>query len=784
MGDAGNAKTVNGHGPAAKTDGETTNFNVKAGLAKMLKGGVIMDVVNAEQARIAEEAGACAVMALERVPADIRAQGGVARMSDPGMIKEIMETVTIPVMAKARIGHFVECQILEALGVDYIDESEVLTPADAVHHVEKHPFKVPFVCGCRNLGEALRRISEGAAMIRTKGEAGTGDVIEAVRHMRTVNSEISRAKGLSDMELRVMAKEIGASFELLKEAATLGRLPVVNFAAGGVATPADAALMMQLGCDGVFVGSGIFKSGDAAARAKAIVQAVTHFNDAKILAKVSTGIGEAMVGLNVGRVSESEKMAGRVRFLDLIKPFTPLLPEVASPETKIPFNQKLMWTGLTLLIFLVMSQMPLYGIVSSDTSDPMYWLRMMLASNRGTLMELGISPIISSGMVFQLLAGTHLIDVNLDLKTDRELYQTAQKLFAIIMSFGQAMVYVLTGLYGQPSDLGAGVCVLLIVQLVVAGLIVILLDELLQKGYGLGSGISLFIATNICESIIWKAFSPTTINTGRGPEFEGAVIALFHLLLTWPDKQRALREAFYRQNLPNIMNLLATLVVFAAVIYLQGFRVEIPVKSSRQRGMRGSYPVRLFYTSNMPIMLQSALSSNIFLVSQMLYSRFSENLLVKLLGVWEPRDGSAQLYAASGIAYYMSPPLNFSEAIMDPVHTAIYIVFMLVACAVFSKTWIEVSGSAPRDVAKQLKEQGLVMAGHREQSMYKELKRVIPTAAAFGGACIGGLSVASDMLGALGSGTSILLAVTIIYGYFEIAAKEGDMAGLKGMVMG
>ncbi|KAJ5906802.1 Protein transport protein SEC61 subunit alpha [Penicillium subrubescens] len=345
-----------------------------------------------------------------------------------------------------------------------------------------------------------------------------------------------------------------------------------------------------------------------------------------------------------------------LRFLDLIKPFTPLLPEVAAPETKVPFNQKLMWTGLTLLIFLVMSQMPLYGIVSSDTSDPLYWLRMMLASNRGTLMELGITPIISSGMVFQLLAGTHLIDVNLDLKTDRELYQTAQKLFAIILSFGQACVYVLTGLYGQPSDLGAGICVLLIVQLVVAGLVVILLDELLQKGYGLGSGISLFIATNICESIVWKAFSPTTINTGRGPEFEGAIIALFHLLLTWPDKQRALYEAFYRQNLPNVMNLLATLLVFAAVIYLQGFRVEIPVKSARQRGMRGSYPVRLFYTSNMPIMLQSALSSNVFLISQMLYSRFSDNLLVRLLGVWEPREGSAQLYAASGIAYYMSPP--------------------------------------------------------------------------------------------------------------------------------
>jgi protein transport protein SEC61 subunit alpha len=346
------------------------------------------------------------------------------------------------------------------------------------------------------------------------------------------------------------------------------------------------------------------------------------------------------------------------------------------------------------------------------------------------------------------------------------------------------VVYVLTGLYGQPSDLGAGICVLLVVQLVVAGLIVILLDELLQKGYGLGSGISLFIATNICESIVWRAFSPTTINTGRGPEFEGAIIALVHLLLTWPNKQLALREAFYRQSLPNITQLMSTVLVFAAVIYLQGFRVEIPVKSARQRGVRGSYPVRLFYTSNMPIMLQSALSSNIFLVSQMLHSRFSENLLVRLLGVWEPREGSAQLYATSGLAFYMSPPLNFTEALLQPFHTAVYITYMLVACAVFSKTWIEVSGSSPRDVAKQLQDQGLVMAGHREQSMYKELKRVIPTAAAFGGACIGALSVTSDLLGALGSGTSILLAVTIIYSYFEIAAKEGDMAGLKGMVMG
>ncbi|RPA87360.1 pyridoxine biosynthesis protein PDX1 [Ascobolus immersus RN42] len=287
------------------------DFQIKAGLARMLKGGVIMDVVNAEQAKIAEEAGACAVMALERVPADIRAQGGVARMSDPKLIKEIQAAVTIPVMAKARIGHFVECQILEALGVDYVDESEVLTPADHVNHVHKHTFKTPFVCGCRNLGEALRRISEGAAMIRTKGEAGTGDVVEAVRHIRTVNQEIRKAAAMDESELYVYAKEIGAPFQLLKETAKLGRLPVVNFAAGGVATPADAALMMQLGCDGVFVGSGIFKSGDAAKRAKAIVQAVTHYNDAKILAEVSEDLGEPMVGRTVESLAECEKLAKR-----------------------------------------------------------------------------------------------------------------------------------------------------------------------------------------------------------------------------------------------------------------------------------------------------------------------------------------------------------------------------------------------------------------------------------------------------------------------------------------
>merc|ERR1711967_159398 len=272
-------------------------FAVKVGLAQMLKGGVIMDVVNVEQARIAEEAGAVAVMALERVPADIRKDGGVARMSDPEMIKEIMQAVTIPVMAKARIGHFVEAQILESIGVDYIDESEVLTPADEIHHINKHKFGVPFVCGCRDLGEALRRVAEGAAMIRTKGEAGTGNVVEAVRHCRSVQGAIKRIKSMDEDELFVLAKEMRVPYDLVMKTKELGRLPVVNFAAGGVATPADAALMMQLGVDGVFVGSGIFKSANPEARARAIVQATTHYKDPKTLMDVSTGLGPAMVGI-------------------------------------------------------------------------------------------------------------------------------------------------------------------------------------------------------------------------------------------------------------------------------------------------------------------------------------------------------------------------------------------------------------------------------------------------------------------------------------------------------
>uniref|UniRef100_A0A2K6EII5 SEC61 translocon subunit alpha 2 n=1 Tax=Propithecus coquereli TaxID=379532 RepID=A0A2K6EII5_PROCO len=404
-----------------------------------------------------------------------------------------------------------------------------------------------------------------------------------------------------------------------------------------------------------------------------------------------------------------------VKFLEVIKPFCAVLPEIQKPERKIQFREKVLWTAITLFIFLVCCQIPLFGIMSSDSADPFYWMRVILASNRGTLMELGISPIVTSGLIMQLLAGAKIIEVG-DTPKDRALFNGAQKLFGMIITIGQAIVYVMTGMYGDPAEMGAGICLLIIIQLFVAGLIVLLLDELLQKGYGLGSGISLFIATNICETIVWKAFSPTTINTGRGTEFEGAVIALFHLLATRTDKVRALREAFYRQNLPNLMNLIATVFVFAVVIYFQDVSGGGPARS---------YPV-------------------------------------------------------GGLCYYLSPPESMGAIFEDPVHVVVYIIFMLGSCAFFSKTWIEVSGSSAKDVAKQLKEQQMVMRGHRDTSMVHELNRYIPTAAAFGGLCIGALSVLADFLGAIGSGTGILLAVTIIYQYFEIFVKEQAEVGGMG----
>eukprot|EP00808_Paulinella_micropora_P003461 g21332.t1 len=464
----------------------------------------------------------------------------------------------------------------------------------------------------------------------------------------------------------------------------------------------------------------------------------------------------------------------KMRFLDLVKPMMVVLPEVSNPDHKVPFREKAMWTIITLFIFLVCCQIPLYGIKSNNAADPFYWMRVVLASNRGTLMELGISPIITSSMIMQLLAGSKMVQFDQSLKEDRALFQGAQKLFAIVITVGEAVAYVLSGMYGNVSDIGAGNALLIILQLFFAGIIIIILDEMLQKGYGLGSGISLFIATNICESIVWKAFSPTTINTGRGTEFEGAIIAMFHLLITRQDKMRALKEAFYRQNLPNLTNLLATVFVFLVVVYFQGFRVDLPVKYQKYRGQQGSYPIKLFYTSNIPIILQTNLVANLYFFSQLLFKRYPKNFLVQLLGRWQEVEGQrgTSSFPVGGLAYYISPPTSLAEIAYDPLHAIFYITFILTSCALFSKAWIEVSGSSPKDVAKQLRDQEMVINGFREKSVITVLNRYIPTAAAFGGMCIGALTVLADFMGAIGSGTGILLAVTIIFQYFEMVVKE------------
>jgi len=425
-------------------------------------------------------------------------------------------------------------------------------------------------------------------------------------------------------------------------------------------------------------------------------------------------------------------------------------------------------------VFLVCCQIPLYGISTSKSADPFYWMRVILASNRGTLMELGISPIVTSGMVLQLLQGAKLIQVNTNDPKERALFEGAQKLVGLVITLAEAVAYVMSGMYGELSELGAGNAILIIIQLFISGIIVIMLDELLQKGYGMGSGISLFIATNICENIVWAAFSPTTMNTGKGTEFEGAVVALFHLLFTRSGKVGALKEAFYRSNAPNITSLFATVLVFFVVIWFQGFRVEVPITHHKQSGNAGSYPIKLFYTSNMPIILQSALVSNLYFFSQLLYKRFKGNLLVDLLGQWQEVDYSGQSIPAGGIVYYISPLKSFSDIWSDPIHAVFYVAFVVLSCALFSKTWIDVSGASSYDEAKKLYDQGLTITGYRYElkSIKDRLDRYIPTAASLGGACIGALTVIADFLGAIGSGTGILLAVTIIYQYFEIVYKE------------
>lgn len=395
-----------------------------------------------------------------------------------------------------------------------------------------------------------------------------------------------------------------------------------------------------------------------------------------------------------------------------------------------------------------------------------------MAGNRGTLMELGITPIVTSGMIMQLIVGAKAMDVDMSIPEDRQLFQGMQKLLSLVMCLGQAVVYVMTGNYGVPGEIGAGVCLLIILQLFFAAITVLLLDEMLQKGYGLGSGISLFISTNVCEMIMWRAFSPQTViqSAARGPEFEGAVVAFVHGLFYGDDTISVFTDALTRSHLPNMTSIINTIFIFGLCVYLQGFRVELPIKSTVSRGMTSTIPIQLFYTRNIPIIMQSALVSQAFIVSQFLYNKFTDNFLVNLLGAWE-NEGFRQVPTA-GICYYISAPQGLDGVMSDPIRFVIYATFVCGTCAMFSRVWVDVSGQSPRDVARQLKGQNLQIYNHAETSNLKILEEYIPTAAAFGGLMIGLLSVTADLMGVIGSGTGILLAVTIIFSYYESYAKD------------
>lgn len=459
------------------------------------------------------------------------------------------------------------------------------------------------------------------------------------------------------------------------------------------------------------------------------------------------------------------------QLLRLAKPFVPFLPEVTAPGRAISFQERFVWTSVALLIYLVSSQVPLFGIMSSSASDPLYWIRMMMASNKGTLMDLGVSPVVTSSTIMQMLTSTSLLKVDFSIKEDKILYNASQKIIAIIMIIGQAVVQVISGFYGDPKSMGVAVCVALVLQLIFSGLIIIMLDELLSKGYGLGSGVNLFIAANVCENILWKAFSPKVFNTARGVEFEGSVIALLHLLITRKNKFRALHEAFFRKNLPNCSSLLFTFVIFSAVIYLQGLRMEIPTESTRVKGQTGRYSIKLLYSSTMPIVVQSYIISHTSTISRLLYSRFPHFFLVRMLGVWK-QSKTGKVVPTSGLCYFIYPPESFKDFFKSPLAFTTYCVITLLSSAFLSRAWIDISENNQFDVARQLKNSKMTIKGVREQNVPNYLAKYIPSAAFMGGFFTGLICLLSNFFDTIGSGTNIFLAVSIVWQYFEAFTKE------------
>ena len=439
-----------------------------------------------------------------------------------------------------------------------------------------------------------------------------------------------------------------------------------------------------------------------------------------------------------------------MKAIHLIRPILSVVPAVEKPTAAVPFRERVLWSICAIMIYMVCSNLPLYGVQRAHTSsDPFYWMRVILASNRGTLMDLGVSPLISTGMAMQLLVGSKVIDVNLDVKEDRLLYMAAQKVVGLLVTIGVATVSVMSGMYGDLSAIGVGNAMLIVAQLFLAGLVLLMLDELLQRGYGLCSGISLFTASHICETVVWKALSTRTINTGRGTEFEGAIIALFHLIIVRRNKFQAISEALFRQNLPNLTSLLATCLIFAACVYVQGLRVELTIKLQKARGTEQRYPIKLLYTSNMPIILHTAFVSNMYFISQVMYKQSPSSPFIKLFGDWAVTSNVAASVPVGGLAYYISPPATFAAFLHDPFHAIFYLVFTLTACAIFGRMWTEVSGTSVRHVSRLFRDNQAVMKGHRDTATSSVLRRYIPIAAALGGICIGLISVLADFLGKL-----------------------------------
>ena len=468
----------------------------------------------------------------------------------------------------------------------------------------------------------------------------------------------------------------------------------------------------------------------------------------------------------------------RETLLYTFKPILDFIPEVTDANGRIPLKDRILWTSFTLFIYLICCQIPLFGIYKTSDADPLYWMRVILASNKGTLMELGISPLLTSNMIIELISNAKLITYNPQIKQDKRLLEAFEKLLSIIVSLGTAFVYVFAGMYGQVQYIGVLKALLLVLQLTFASVIVIYLDEMIQKGYGIGSGTSLFIATNICENFFWKSFSPVTIATDNGVEFEGAVIALFHFLLTKENKVTALKLALYRGHLTNLYNIFTTVLIFLIVIYFQGFQIDLRLINKQYKGASSSFPIKLFYLSNTPIILQSALISNLHVISNILFKKFKQFSFIRILGVWKMSSASGREELIGGIAYYLVPPASLSDVVKNPFHFVVYLIIVTVTCGVFSKLWLELSGKSSVDVLRNFHENNMTVAGvSRELSIYKYLNKYIPIAAILGGVFISLLSVFSDLIGIIGSGTGVLLVVNIIYGFYETIKKESDGNG-------